>query len=112
MKSPESNSLFNIADETIGIVTLAAQDFENELDVGADNTYQYVLVGTDADGNFDESLVTIITITDDDDELATFTITDLVSMEVEENDVYTSVTPVVVSGSPIGGVGHLEFEES
>ena len=103
LKSPESNSLFNIADETIGIVTLAAQDFENELDVGADNTYQYVLVGTDADGNFDESLVTIITITDDDDELATFTITDLVSMEVEENDVYTSDTPVVVSGSPIGG---------
>ena len=43
---------------------------------------------------------------------ATFTITDLVSMEVEENDVYTSVTPVVVSGESYWGVGHLEFEES
>jgi gliding motility-associated-like protein len=93
-------SLFSINSVT-GRVQMIARDYENPLDNGSNNTYEVSIIATDADNNSD-SEDWIVTITDVV-EIASFSIQTINNISVQENNLYTSVTPAI-SGSPIGSV--------
>ena len=95
---------FTIAPAT-GVVSLAGQDYETPQDTGTDNTYQFTVTATDADGNTATSTVTTITITDDDGEIANFTVAALADASIAENTAYTSLPPATPTGdTPVGAL--------
>ena len=51
------------------------------------------MTATDADGNFAESDTTTITITDDDEEIANFTVAALADVTIVENTPHTTLAP-------------------
>ena len=88
-------------DSSNGILTLAAQDFENPADANTDNGYEVTVTATDEDGNTESTSIEV-TVTDAQ-ETVTFGITGLSNRNVAENTAFTSPTPRF-SGSPIGDV--------
>ncbi|VAW53596.1 internalin, putative [hydrothermal vent metagenome] len=92
--------MFSI-DAATGVVSMVARDFENPLDTGADNIYDLDITATDT-GNNTDSIAWSVTV-EDAMETASFTINTIGSTNVDENSIYTSVTPVI-SGTPIGSL--------
>ncbi len=92
--------LFTINSST-GVVSMIARDFENAADANTDNVYELSIIVTDSDGNSD-SEAWAVTV-DDVVETASFTIDAIADANVNENTVYTSVTPAI-TGAPIGTV--------
>ena len=92
--------LFTINSST-GVVSMIARDFESPTDSGANNVYDLSITVTDADGNTDSEAwaVTVQDVV----EAATFTIDAIADANVNENVIYTGVTPVI-TGAPIGAV--------
>ena len=92
---------FSIDSDT-GVVSLAGEDFENPQDADRNNTYLFTVIATDADGNFAESDATTITITDDDTEIANFTVAALADATIVENTPHTTLAPITDGDAPIG----------
>ena len=93
-------ALFTI-NSTTGVVSMVARDFESPADAGANNVYDLSITVTDADGNTDSELWSVIV--QNVVEVASFTIDAIADATVNENTAYTSVTPTI-TGSPIGSV--------
>ena len=74
-----------------GVVSMVARDFESPADAGANNVYDLSITVTDADGNSDSEAwsVTVQNVV----EVASFTIDAIADVNVNENTVYTGVTP-------------------
>jgi hypothetical protein len=92
--------LFNI-NGTTGVVSMVARDFESPADAGANNVYDLSITATDADGNTDNEAWSVTV--QDVAETATLTIDAIADATVDENTVYTGVTPAI-TGTPIGSV--------
>ena len=94
--------LFSINAST-GVVGMTARDFESPADAGANNIYDLSITVTDADGNTDSEAwaVTVQDVV----EAATFTIDAIADVSVNENAIYTGITPAI-TGSPIGTVAY------
>ena len=95
-------SLFTI-DSATGVVSMIVRDFESPADAGANNVYDLSITATDADGNSDSEAwsVTVADLT----ETATFSINAINNVSINENSVYTSVSPAI-TGTPIGVVSY------
>ncbi|TRO67540.1 MopE-related protein, partial [Christiangramia sabulilitoris] len=85
-----------------GVISMVARDFESPADANTNNIYEVTLNATDADGNTASEAWTV-TVTDVV-ESAMFTLTPVEDTTVEENEVYTSSSQSVASGSPIGNL--------
>ncbi|HAF27815.1 MAG TPA: hypothetical protein DCG75_02100, partial [Bacteroidales bacterium] len=85
-----------------GVVSMLARNYENPVDANADNIYELTITATDDDGNDDTEDWTV-TI-DDVAEVANFTINAIADANVNENNVYTSVTPALSGDTPIGSI--------
>ncbi len=94
-------SKFSITQST-GVVKLAAQDYENPKDANTNNVYEVSITATDSDGN-EATTSWTVTITDEK-ELSSFTLKTIENVNVAENVAYTSVTPEIATGTPIGSV--------
>ena len=92
--------LFTINSST-GVVSMIARDFESPADAGANNVYDLSITVTDADGNSD-SEAWAVTV-DDVVEVSAITIDAIADANINENAIYTGVTPAI-TGSPIGSV--------
>ena len=92
-------SLFSV-DQTTGVVSMAAKDFEAPADTGSDNTYAYTLRATDGDGNTTTQAV-VVTVTDVQ-ETSTLSLSNLSDSSIAENSAYTSTTPSITGA--IGAV--------
>ncbi len=88
-------------DESTGIVSMVARNFENPADVNTDNIYEVSITATDSDANTATESWTV-TITDVI-EAASFTISTIEDLLHNENTAYTGITPVI-SGTPIGSL--------
>ncbi len=88
-------------DETTGVVTMIARDYESPVDSNTDNIYELIIRATDSDENSDEE-DWIVTVTDVQ-ETVSLTINPISNVSVAENTDYTSVTPSI-TGTPIGSV--------
>ena len=86
---------------TTGVVSMVARDFENPADENTDNMYEVSITATDSDGNDDTQTWTVTV--NDVTESAAFTINAISNTNVNENSLYTSVTPNI-AGTPIGTV--------
>ena len=84
-----------------GVLTLAAQDFEDPADDDTDNVYEVTVIATDEDSNTESTSIEV-TVTDAR-ETVTLGITGLSNRNVAENAAFTSPTPRI-SGTPIGEV--------
>ncbi|MEM1343916.1 MAG: Ig-like domain-containing protein, partial [Pseudomonadota bacterium] len=70
-----ADQAFFTIDETTGVLSfLAAPDFENPLDAGADNTYDVVVRATDSREAFDEEAIEVMVTDIDEGAVATVTI--------------------------------------
>ena len=94
--------LFTINAST-GVVSMIARDFESPADAGANNVYGLSITATDADGNVDSEAWTVTV--QDAVETASFSIDAIADTTVDENTIYTGVTPAI-TGSPIGSVAY------
>ena len=93
-------ALFTINSST-GVVSMIARDFESPADAGTNNVYDLNITVTDADGNTDSEAWTVTV--DDVVEVSAITINAIADANVNENVIYTGVTPAV-TGTPIGAV--------
>ncbi len=93
--------LFSVNTST-GVVSMVARNFEAAVDNNGDNVYEVTLVATDDDGNSASEAfsVTVSNVA----ESALFTINTIADITVNENSVFTSVTPVLSGAAPIGAV--------
>ncbi|TRX50198.1 T9SS type B sorting domain-containing protein, partial [Fulvivirga sp. M361] len=87
---------------TTGVVSMVVRDFESPVDANTDNVYEIEITATDDDNNSDTETWTV-TVTDQI-EVANFTIDAIANANVNENSVYTSVTPNLSGDMPIGNV--------
>jgi hypothetical protein len=85
-----------------GVVQMVARNYEIAVDANTDNIYEVSITATDEDGNSDSESWTV-TI-DDVIETVSFTIDAISDANVNENSVYTSVTPNLSGATPIGNV--------
>ena len=85
-----------------GVVNMVVRDFESPADANTDNVYELSITATDADNNTASQNwnLTVNDVT----ESATFTIHAIADSPVNENAVYTSVTPSLSGDAPIGTV--------
>ena len=88
-------------DETDGVVSMAARDFESPVDADADNVYEVTVRATDDDENTVAESFTV-TVTDVR-ETVTLGITGLGNRNIAENSAFTSSAPRL-TGTPIGEV--------
>ena len=81
---------------------MIGRNFESPADTNGDNIYEVRLIATDSNGNTDSEDWTV-TVTDETEAIA-FTIDAIADARVEENAVYTSVTPSLSGDAPVGTV--------
>ena len=87
---------------TTGVVSMVARDFESPVDANTDNIYEIEITAADDDNNSDTETWTVTV--NDQIEVANFTIDAIANANVNENAAYTSVTPNLSGGTPIGNV--------
>ena len=90
--------LFNI-DSLTGVVSMTAKDFENPVDAGGNNTYEIEITATDNVGN--TARASWVVIVEDIQEKAKFEITAIADTTINENELYTGVTPTLTGNTPI-----------
>ncbi|NRB38582.1 MAG: OmpA family protein [Pseudomonadales bacterium] len=90
-KEGDDAALFSITDK--GLLSLAAQNFESPIDANKDNFYSVSLRATDADAN--TATITLSISVADISEISTMIISNLSSVNFNENEAYTSTTPVL-----------------
>ena len=86
-----------------GVVNMVVRDYENPVDENTDNVYEVTITSTDDDNNSDSESWTVTV--NDVIETATFNIDNISDANVNENTIYTSVTPNI-TGAPIGAVNY------
>ncbi|TRX44663.1 cadherin repeat domain-containing protein, partial [Fulvivirga sp. M361] len=87
---------------TTGVVSMVVRDFESPVDANTDNVYEIEITATDDDNNSDTETWTVTV--NDLVETISFTIDAIANANVNENSVYTSVTPNLSGDMPIGNV--------
>jgi len=86
-----------------GVATMVPRNFEDPSDANINNVYELSIIATDADGNSDSESWTVTV--NDVIEISPITINPVSDISINENTIYTSVTPTL-GGIPIGSVSY------
>jgi len=89
-----------------GVVSMIPRNFESPADANTDNVYEVTITAMDTENNSATQhwTVTVLNVV----EAATFSINPIANATVNENTVYTGVTPAI-TGTPIGGTAPANF---
>ena len=99
------NGRFQI-DANTGVVSMVGRNFESPLDADGNNQYEVSIRVTDQDNNSASTTWTVEVL--DVIELATFEISPIANVAIDENVPYTSVTPSIVA-NPDNPIGNLTY---